>query len=56
MNLKTIAAVTAALLILAAITAGCGGGSTVRKQDVGQRDDTQGGKGNKLHKGDLHSK
>lgn len=55
MGFKTIAATIAALLLLTAITAGCGG-STLRQQDVGSRDDTQGGKGNKLHKGDLHSK
>lgn len=46
----------AAVLLAAGLAAGCGSNSTVKQQQLQQRDDTQGGTGNKTHSGNLNSK
>lgn len=56
MKLKKAAAGLAAAALLATMTVGCGPQSTVKQQQLQQRDDTQGGAGNKTHSGNLHSK
>ncbi|MEF3303163.1 hypothetical protein [Paenibacillus sp. GYB003] len=50
------AAVVATGLLAAFLAAGCGAGSAVKQQQLEQRDDTQGGTGNKTHSGNLHTK
>ncbi|WP_176706541.1 hypothetical protein [Paenibacillus hemerocallicola] len=56
MKLRKTAAFLAAVMLVAALSAGCGPNSTVKQQQLEQRDDTQGGTGNKTHSGNLHSK
>ncbi|WP_158302153.1 hypothetical protein [Paenibacillus mesophilus] len=56
MKSNKTAAFLAAVILMAALAAGCGPQSTVKQQQLNQRDDTQGGTGNKTHSGNLHSK
>ena len=56
MNKTKTAAVLAVGLLAAAIAVGCGPDSTVKQQQLEQRDDPQNGAGNKMHSGNLHSK
>lgn len=54
--MKKTAAAMAAGMLIAALAAGCGSNSSVKQQQLNQRDDTQGGTGNKTHSGNLHTK
>ncbi|GAA3402469.1 hypothetical protein ACFFNY_04410 [Paenibacillus hodogayensis] len=56
MTLRKTAFVLTVGLLAAVIASGCGPQSTVKQQQLNQRDDTQGGTGNKTHSGNLHSK
>lgn len=56
MKCNKTAALLATVMLVAALAAGCGPQSTVKQQQLNQRDDTQSGTGNKTHSGNLHSK